>query len=98
MELFPQLFERIVDCFVKLGAFLDAIHDRLNTLQILLLLEDDVFDLGYSRLILVVIVLEGIDDLSITEGDQTVLEHGEVKEFLLIKIFRPDFFRNGLHH
>lgn len=58
---------------------LNAIHDGLDTLEILLLLEDDVSDLSYSLLILVVIVLEGIDDFGVAEGDQTILKDGEVE-------------------
>ena len=58
---------------------LNAIHDGLDTLEILLLLEDDVSDLSYSLLILVVIVLEGIDNFGVAEGNQTILKDGEVE-------------------
>lgn len=78
LHICPQGVERCFDPLVLSGTLSDAIHDCLNTLKILLLLEDYISDLGHSLLILIVIVLESVDDFSITEGDQTILEHGKV--------------------
>lgn len=74
LKICPQFIERLLDLLVLGRAILDAIHNRLHTLEILFLLEYDVFDISHPLLVLVVIVLEGIDDLGVTESDQTVLE------------------------